>query len=130
MANARAWVQRSLAMTIPSAWSITVRESSDDRSCSMRAACEASRMASVRAPEAFSANAAARRACSAPKADARRAYRFRAPTRAPPEVSGNARHERIPWAAARCSNSGHRALSVVSSIVTMRPSRMACRHGP
>jgi len=34
-------VHCSRAMTIPSAWSMTVRDASDERNCSMRAACEA-----------------------------------------------------------------------------------------
>jgi hypothetical protein len=106
------------------------REASDERSCSIRAACEARRMASVSAPEAFSANSAARRASAVPKAEASRAYRLRAPTRRSRELSGSARHDRMPWEAARLSNSGQRVLSAVSSMRTTWPSRMACRHGP
>ena len=80
---------------------MTVRDASDERNCSIRAACEASRMASVRAPDAFSAKSAARWASAAPNADASRAYRLRAPTRRPSDLSGSARHDRMPWAAAR-----------------------------
>jgi hypothetical protein len=36
--KARSCVQRSLAMIMPSAWSITVLEASDERSCSISAA--------------------------------------------------------------------------------------------
>ena len=68
----------------PRAWSITVRDTSDERSCSIRAACEARRMASVSAPEAFSAKSAARCASAAPKADASRACKLRAPICRPP----------------------------------------------
>ena len=38
IAKARSCVQRSRAMIMPSAWSITVRETSDERSCSISAA--------------------------------------------------------------------------------------------
>ena len=109
---------------------MTVRDASDVRNCSMRAACEASRMASVRAPDAFSAKSAARWASAAPNADASRAYKLRAPIRLPSDSRGSARHDRMPWEAARRSNSGQRALSAVSSMRTTWPSRMACRHGP
>src|SRR5579875_2423848 len=60
ISNARAWVQRSLAMTIPRAWSITARVASDERSCAISAACDAIRTARATAPPALSANASAR----------------------------------------------------------------------
>jgi hypothetical protein len=95
-----------------------------------------SRRARVSAPEAFSAKFSARRASAAPKAEAVRAYKLMAPMDRPSAVSGSARQDRIPWAAARSSNSGHRALTpvsfmrLVSSMRTVWPSRMACRQGP
>src|SRR6266566_6866674 len=109
---------------------MTVREVRDERSCSMSAACEASLMASESAPEAFSAKFSARRASAVPNADAWCEYRLRAPTGLPSAFSGRARHDRIPCEAAWASNSGQRALSAVSSMRTMLPSRMACRQGP
>src|SRR5271165_6233762 len=87
-------------------------------------------MASVSAPEAFSAKFSARRASAGPNADAARAYRLRAPTGLPSAFSGRARQDRIPCEAACASNSGQPAWSAVSSMRTMWRSRMACRHGP
>ena len=85
----------------------------------------------VRWPE-FEAQAASHgiRSCLALplNADAWRAYKLRAPTGLPSACNGRARQDRIPCAAACASKSGHCAFSVVSSMRTMWPSRIACRH--
>ncbi len=55
IANASAAVIRRWPMTTPTAWSMTEREASDARSCSVRATWPASLMAIDSAPEAFCA---------------------------------------------------------------------------
>ena len=74
-------------------------------------------MASVSAPEAFSAKFSARRASAAPNADAARAYRLRAPTGLPSAFSGRARQDRIPCEAAWASNSGRQHGHLVQELL-------------
>src|ERR1700733_668795 len=92
--------QRSVAMITPSAWSMTVLETIDDRNWSLVSLHDAIRSASVSAPDACPANCSARAVSAGPNARGRRAYRVSAPAGSASANSGTARHARRPSATA------------------------------
>jgi hypothetical protein len=90
IANARSCGQRPVAMITPRAWSIIARDTIDNLSWSFWPAQEASRSATVSAPEACAANSSARAVSSGPKASGGRAYSTSAPAGFPSLSSGTA----------------------------------------
>ena len=93
-------------------------EAVEDRNWWLRSSQVAIRSASVSAPDAFLANASARLVSAGPKAPGRRAYRLSAPTGSPSAISGTAKQDRMPSAAACLANRGHRPCAAVSSMRT------------